>query len=601
MLIKNVLISKLNSNGYWEGKLSSSALSTATAIFAISLADFDSHKLTVRSGLEWLVKNINEDGGYGDTPDSESNLSTSLLVWAAMSISEKFETDFSPTISKLENYIKTKTGSLEPEFITEALLKHYGKDRTFSVPILVMCASAGRLGQEPKCWKLVPQLPFELSILPHSLFKIIRLPVVSYAMPALITMGILRHKMAPTWCPVTRFIRWLSQKKAMEILSKIQPVNGGFLEATPLTSFVTMSLVKAGFPLHDVVAKSIKFLLKSCRDDGSWPIDTNLSTWLTTLSVKALPEDALSVNQKTNIRQWLLRQQYKEIHPYTNAAPGGWAWTDLPGGTPDADDTAGVIIALKKLIPNFENKDKENSALNEIKAAVIKGIEWLIGLQNKDGGIPTFCQGWGKLPFDRSCPDITSHALKAFALWQDELPESLQDKIHSANKKMLKYLQDNQCKDGSWIPLWFGNQHHPEKINPIYGTAQVLIGLQPFWETNLSIKKSADKGFKFLRNSQNPDNGWGVKIKSSESITSETVALSFQSSIEETALAVAALASSKDPADKIAVQEGMEYIKSESKNEFKPSPIGLYFASLWYSEELYPIIFAMQAEDALKK
>ena len=48
---------------------------------------------------------------------------------------------------------------------------------------------------------------------------------------------------------------------------------------------------------------------------------------------------------------------------------------------------------------------------------VAEGLKWLLGLQNSDGGIPTFCRGWGTLPFDRSSPDLTAHAIRA---WLDK-------------------------------------------------------------------------------------------------------------------------------------------------------------------------------------
>lgn len=596
------LISQLNPGGYWKGKLSSSALSTATAIFAIATADFTNHHYIVRSGLEWLEKNINEDGGFGDTSDSESNLSTTLLVWSAFSLENKFEKDFSKTIQRIEEYLKHKIGSLEPEKLAQALLDHYAEDRTFSVPILVMCASAGRLGNFPDCWKKIPQLPFELSLLPHSMFRIIRLPVVSYAMPALISMGIVKHHFTPTWCPVKRPIRWWAKSRALKHLETIQPENGGFLEATPLTSFVTMSLAKAGLKDNIIVDKGLKFLLASVREDGSWPIDTNLATWLTSLSVKALPDDALSVNQKKTIREWLLSQQYKFKHPYTNADPGGWAWTNLPGGTPDADDTAGVIIALAKLEPNYDNQDREDTAMKSLINAVSNGIIWLLNLQNKDGGIPTFCRGWGKLPFDRSCPDITAHVLKAFATWQEILPKKLQEKMASASLNMLQYLKKTQRPDGSWIPLWFGNQNNPDKTNPVYGTAQVMIGLESYFQSHPKITKWACKGYDFLRNSQNPDNGWGTKLKASDLVNTDTAALRFVSSIEETGLAITALAGSTNTADQEIAQQGMEYIETRMKSgKISPAPIGLYFASLWYSEKLYPLIFSVQAKSALNR
>ena len=116
------------------------------------------------------------------------------------------------------------------------------------------------------------------------------------------------------------------------------------MEATPLTSFVTMSLAGMGRAGHPVAVRGAEFLIRSVRPDGSWPIDTNLATWVTTLSVNALGQD-LPPEDRQPIREWLLAQQYRTVHAYTNADPGGWAWTDLPGGVPDADDTPGAVGA----------------------------------------------------------------------------------------------------------------------------------------------------------------------------------------------------------------------------------------------------------------
>ena len=59
----------------------------------------------------------------------------------------------------------------------------------------------------------------------------------------------------------------------------------------------------------------------------------------------------LSDEQQHRTRAWLLAQQHRQVHPYTRAAPGGWAWTDLSGGVPDADDTSGALLALAKPCP----------------------------------------------------------------------------------------------------------------------------------------------------------------------------------------------------------------------------------------------------------
>jgi squalene-hopene/tetraprenyl-beta-curcumene cyclase len=116
--------------------------------------------------------------------------------------------------------------------------------------------------------------------------------------------------------------------RTLKLLTRIQPTSGGFLEATPLTSFVVMSLAAAGQADHPVVKRGVDFIAASVREDGSWPIDTNLATWVTTLAVNALAagpdfDTVLPEAERKPIREWLLGQQYRVEHPYTLANPGG--------------------------------------------------------------------------------------------------------------------------------------------------------------------------------------------------------------------------------------------------------------------------------------
>ena len=240
-----------------------------------------------------------------------------------------------------------------------------------------------------------------------------------------------------------------------------------------------------GLVEHPVVVRAVQFLRDSVRSDGSFPIDTNLATWVTTLSVNGLSEgcsedglsETISVAEQKPIRDWLLNQQYREVHPFTNADPGGWAWTDLPGGVPDADDTPGAILALLNLLPSVKDVEERNVISESLAAAV----GWLLDLQNGDGGIPTFCKGWGKLPFDRSACDLTAHTLSAFHAWRNSpyckknsCKKELLDRVERSFEKGFRYLVDQQKSDGSWLPLWFGNQHVGNEENRVFGTSRVL-------------------------------------------------------------------------------------------------------------------------------
>ncbi len=344
-----------NGSSHWEGRLSDSALATAVAIAALLLAKrrkvaaVETDDL-VKAGLSWLDKNRNEDGGWGDCPASPSNVSTVSLCWATLRLARDEGLAFNDAIESAEAWLIKEAGSLEPKDLAETIYGRYGKDRTFAVPILTHCALCGVLGAGNQGWRLVKPLPFELATLPHGFFKFLRLQVVSYALPALIAIGHVRHYHRPSLNPLARMARGWAKHRALRLLEKIQPKSGGFLEATPITAFVAMSLVESGQENHPVLEKALGFLVDQARENGSWPIDANLATWVTTLSVNALGasgEKPLPEEESASVQDWLLRQQHRIVHPYTQAAPGGWAWTNLTGGVPDADDTPSALLALK--------------------------------------------------------------------------------------------------------------------------------------------------------------------------------------------------------------------------------------------------------------
>ena len=558
------LLAEMKAAGHWEGELSSSALSTATAVIALGKVDARTHAALIAGGLRWLAKTQNADGGWGDTVKSKSNISTTALGWAAFGASGA-DAEYAAAVTRAEGWLNQARGAVS---LPRAIADRYGKDRTFSVPILMTLALSGRLG-----WEHVIALPFELAALPHQFFGALQLPVVSYALPALIAIGQTIEHHRPTRNPVARFLRWLTKARTLRVLESIQPDNGGFLEATPLTSFVTMSLAAMGVRDHRVTRRGATFLRSSVRADGSWPIDTNLATWTTTLAIKALAHQpgALSPEQRLTLREWLLGQHYRVEHPYTHAAPGGWAWTDLPGGVPDADDTPGALLSLLALGP----------VESGTRAAGLAGIRWLLDLQNRDGGIPTFCRGWGALPFDRSSPDLTAHTLRAWSAWLPQLDNALKKRTLHAIERARKFLAKRQRADGSWLPLWFGNEHAPDDENPLYGTAHVVIALRELRERGFATGDQFDRGTDWLAAAQNDDGGWGGRRE----ITSTT---------EETALAVEALAGTRHVA---ATDRGAAWLAARvlSGAWREPAPIGFYFAKLWYYERLYPLIWAVGA------
>ena len=570
-VVAAALLGEAGEDHHWTGELSASALSTATAVLALKLGlnecpeQGDSLRPLIHRGLDWLAAHQNDDGGWGDTDLSFSNIATTMLVRAALhaAAGDKF-----PQVqARARAWIESAGG-------VPALRRRYGKDKTFSVPILAHCALAGLVP-----WSDVAALPFELGCLPHRFYKWIRLPVVSYALPALIAIGQLVHVKRPSWNPLLRWTRTAARRRTLKLLRSIQPESGGFLEAAPLTSFVTMSLAGIGLAQHPVAEKGVQFLVDNVLPDGSWPIDTNLATWVTTLSVNALRPEALPREQAAAILDWLLQQQYRDVHPYTQAAPGGWAWTNLSGGVPDADDTPGAMLAVIKLARQLA--PLEPARRQQVESSLAAAATWLLDLQNRDGGWPTFCRGWGALPFDRSSNDLTAHAIRALSECRNFAPGLLDEaRVTPAIDRGLSYLSREQSADGAWRPLWFGNQHAPDDENPVYGTAKVLAMYRDLGRIG---EAAPQRALKWLAGIRNTDGGWGG-------------AGGCPSSVEETALATEALLAASD-SFQMEIADGIAWLRRSVQNgEIRhPAPIGFYFAKLWYYERLYPLIFAVSA------
>ncbi len=622
--------------GYWCGELAASALSTATAVSALSAVvrsgagSARELRALMRRGLAYLDTQQNPDGGYGDTDRSHSNIATSYLVLAARTLAaslppessddaDSAESSSTPAdLDALRDYI-TRTGELQ------GLRKRYGTDKTFVVPIMTNLAIAGLVP-----WADVPRLPFEAAVFPGSMYRFLQMPVVSYAIPALVAIGQVHHFLGPRPLWPIHAVRAAAVGPTMRVLQRMQPDSGGYLEATPLTAFVLMSLAASGRGDHPVAQRCVDFLVASVREDGSWPIDTNLATWVTSLAVHALSQDPQDDGSwaTPELIAWHLSCQHQQRHPFTGAEPGGWGWSDLSGAVPDGDDTPAAILAVAQY-----HKFNDSPVLApRWQTATLDGLRWLLGLQNRDGGLPTFCRGWGKLPFDRSSTDLTAHLIRAMdaagttlagaeATISQQLAE-LAPRLARARQRALAFLRRQQCPDGRWVPLWFGNQDHPEEENPIYGTGRVLLAVAG----ERSMAAQTARAVDFLLAQQNPDGGWGGGTSRRQWLSARGDAVSATadkesvvSSLEETAVAVEALvavrraelrhggaadgaAVENGPSPRVdgcteAIIRGVDYLAQaiESAEHHEPWPIGFYFAKLWYHERLYPVVLPMAA------
>ena len=201
------LLSMRREDGMWEGHLSSSAISTSVSIFALSVIDHEEYQKEIERGTQWLKQTMKPEGAWGDSIESPVNMTATLLSYTALSHLHQVP-------EATERYIRETLGWKDEAQLIDGVLAYYGKDLTFSVPILMMCALAGVISN----WKRIPPFPFELAVLPQSTFRFLNLPVVSYAIPALIAVGILQNRRRKTlFSPV----RELFVPKALRVLTTL--------------------------------------------------------------------------------------------------------------------------------------------------------------------------------------------------------------------------------------------------------------------------------------------------------------------------------------------------------------------------------------------
>ena len=194
--------------------------------------------------------------------------------------------------------------------------------------------------------------------------------------------------------------------------------------------------------------------------------------WDTAIATIALsdanqPEDEPAMARAV---EWLLAKEVRNPGDWQTRRPGvepsGWHFQYRNEFYPDIDDTAMVVMALLRA------PDPEAPAVAD---AVRRGTNWLLAMQNRDGGWAAFDvdidnQVLTKVPFadhnamlDPSCADITARVI--------ELLGTLGHRAdHPAIARGLDYLWRTQEPEGCWYGRW--------GVNYIYGTWQVFQGLK---------------------------------------------------------------------------------------------------------------------------
>ena len=188
--------------------------------------------------------------------------------------------------------------------------------------------------------------------------------------------------------------------------------------------------------------------------------------WDTALAVIALLDAGLSPSHPAVRRgcEWLVAQEVTTRGDWTVRRPklatGGFPFEFANENYPDVDDTAVVVLALRR-------------AGYDPNGAATRGLDWMLGMQSRSGGFGAFdvdneSRLVTKLAFcdfgavtDPPSSDVTAHVLETLAHeGRRRSPEA---------GRALDWLLREQERDGSWFGRWGANY--------VYGTGSVLPAL----------------------------------------------------------------------------------------------------------------------------
>jgi squalene-hopene/tetraprenyl-beta-curcumene cyclase len=271
--------------------------------------------------------------------------------------------------------------------------------------------------------------------------------------------------------------------------------------------------------------------------------------WDTVLSCHALIQSGMRADDPALRRaaSWLLAKQCTRPGDWSGrntAASGGWYFEYRNEFYPDVDDTS---VALMVLAHARAHEPAEVQA-----AAMQRGLDWMLQMQNDDGGWAAFDRENDKewltlVPFadhnamiDPSTADITARVLECLSHYAGF------DVAHPRVARAIEFLKRDQCDDGSWYGRW--------GVNYLYGTWQVLRGLRAIGADMHS--SHVERAVRWLVEHQNSDGGWGETIASYDDPQQKGIG---DSTPSQTAWALMGLiAAQKDGSP--AVQRGVRYL-----------------------------------------
>jgi squalene-hopene/tetraprenyl-beta-curcumene cyclase len=501
--------------GWWKGELETNVTMDAEDLLLRQFLGIRTDEETA-AAAKWIRSRQREDGTWANYYGGPADLSTTIEAYVALKLAG--DSVDAPHMRRACVYVRQCGG--------------IGASRVFTRIWLAL------FGQWP--WESLPILPPELMLLPPSVplniydfgcwarQTVVALTVINAHRPVhdlSIDIGELDVGPAPTTRrPLTTwagrfdlldrllhayerrpigFLRRISLDRAERWILKRQEADGSWGGIQPPWVYSLMALHVQGYPLdHPAMQAGLKGLEGfTVEDEAGRRVEACQSpVWDTALAVVALADAGVGPDDPILGRAggWLVDEEITVPGDWTvrrpHLAPGGWAFEFANDNYPDIDDTAEVVLALRR-----------TGAADE--GAVARAVNWIEGMQCRDGGWAAFdvdntralCRD---LPFcdfgeliDPPSADVTAHVVEMLALL---------GRNGEATQRGVDWMLDAQEPDGSWFGRWGSNY--------LYGTgavvpALVAAGVSP---QDPAVRRAVE----WLELHQNDDGGWGEDLRS---------------------------------------------------------------------------------------
>ncbi|MEV3870180.1 squalene--hopene cyclase [Streptomyces sp. NPDC049906] len=313
----------------------------------------------------------------------------------------------------------------------------------------------------------------------------------------------LYHRIAP------RPLRAAAMRSSARWIIERQERDGCWGGIQPPAVYSIIALHLLGYDLdHPVLKAGLASLDRFAvwRPDGSRMMEACQSpVWDTCLATIALADAGVPGDHPQLVRaaEWMLGEEIDRHGDWSvrrpGLAPGGWAFEFHNDTYPDIDDTAEVVLALRRVV----HPDRER-----LEGAVARGVAWTLGMQSRDGG-------WGAFDVDNTSPfpnrlpfcdfgkvidppsaDVTAHVVEMLAV-EGRAGEP-------GARRGIAWLLAAQESGGAWFGRW--------GVNYVYGTGSVVPALVAAGlpRTHPSIRRAVA----WLEAVQNEDGGWGEDLRS---------------------------------------------------------------------------------------